>query len=313
MWTVQEDDDLRREAMQWLAARTNDGSGSIPWDELTQDFFFHGQRQPLKDRMAGIYKPRKAVAALSITTAFRREGRDRPYDDGPGPDEYLRYMWRGDDPMHSDNRALRAAMEQRLPLIWFIGIAQGIYTPIFPVYLIDEDETRQQFVVSADPTQNIGSTEQNEGLRRYRYQLTKTRLHQPLFRSKVMLAYRTQCAVCALRHNSLLDAAHIVGDSEEGGIAAVRNGMALCKIHHAAYDAGILGVSPDLQVAIREDILEEVDGPVLEYGLKRLHGHKLRVVPSSRAEKPDRDLLGQHFEKFRTAKRPAPFRYDVGM
>ena len=44
----------------------------------------------------------------------------------------------------------------------------------------------------------------------------------------------------------------------------MRNGLALCKIHHAAYDSRILGVSPDLVVQIRADILDETDGPLLE-------------------------------------------------
>lgn len=66
----------------------------------------------------------------------------------------------------------------------------------------------------------------------------------------------------------MLDAAHIVSDSEEAGIPTVRNDLAMCKVHHAAYDAHIMGVSPDYVVEIRPDLLAEVDGPMLQYGLK---------------------------------------------
>ena len=38
------------------------------------------------------------------------------------------------------------------------------------------------------------------------------------------------------------------------------NVLSLCKIHHAAYDKNILGISPDYQVKVRIDILDEVDG-----------------------------------------------------
>ncbi|WFR74686.1 HNH endonuclease signature motif containing protein [Prescottella defluvii] len=59
-----------------------------------------------------------------------------------------------------------------------------------------------------------------------------------------MRAYETRCAVCSLAHGSLLDAAHIVSDGHDAGIASVRNGLALCKIHHAAFDVRILGITP---------------------------------------------------------------------
>lgn len=51
-----------------------------------------------------------------------------------------------------------------------------------------------------------------------------------------------------------------LGDAE-GGEPVVPNGMALCKLHHAAFDRNILDVRPDLRVAIRQDVLEEIDAP----------------------------------------------------
>lgn len=58
-----------------------------------------------------------------------------------------------------------------------------------------------------------------------------------------MYAYSLRCAICALKHAKLLDAAHIVADSK-GGSAQVSNGLSLCKLHHGAFDAKILGVTP---------------------------------------------------------------------
>ena len=77
--------------------------------------------------------------------------------------------------------------------------------------------------------------------------------------------------------------------------------MALCKIHHAAYDATILGIRPNVVVEIRADLLEEIDGPMLEHGLKGRHGQRLMVVPTVRAERPDRDLLDERYSAFRAA------------
>lgn len=129
----------------------------------------------------------------------------------------------------------------------------------------------------------------------------RQRLHQPVFRSMVMRAYETQCAVYPLRHTQLLDAAHIVPDANQDGIAAVRNGLALCKIHHAAYDAGILGIAPSYEAAIRHDVLAEVDGPLFDYGIKGLHGQFLMVLPQRRADRPGRDLLESRFMRFLSA------------
>lgn len=215
----------------------------------------------------------------------------------------MRSKWRGDDPDHPENRALREAMLRRVPLIWFWGVGPALYKPVYPVYLIGEEVAQQQFVVATDGLQHLQATESpmEEVLRRYLRQETYRRLHQPVFRSMVMRAYESRCAVCQLRHSPLLDAAHIVEDRHERGIASVRNGLALCKIHHAAYDVGILGLTPELRVEVRADILDEVDGPLLEHGIKKLHGQPLMVVPRRRADRPDPELLQIHYERFRAS------------
>jgi HNH endonuclease len=293
---------LRREAERWLTVRTHDGQVPISSADLL-DFEFDGERYRLMDAQRGIRKPRDLSAALSIRTVYAADDRQRPYEDAVGPDGLLRYKWRGEDADHSENRALREAMRAGLPLIWFFGIAPGVYKPVFPVYLLWEEPDRQQFVIDPDVARGLverdGSV--SEPLRRYILRETRQRLHQPVFRATVLRAYETRCAVCALGHRELLDAAHIVPDREDGGIAAVRNGLALCKIHHAAYDSGVLGIRPDLVVQIRADLLAEIDGPMLEHGLKGRHGQPLMVLPRTRAERPDRDLLEQRYTGFRSA------------
>ena len=84
-------------------------------------------------------------------------------------------------------------------------------------------------------------------------------------------------------------------------VAAVATAWALCTIHHAAYDCHVLGVRPDLVVEIRADLLEEVDGPMLEHGLKGRHGQRLMVLPAMRAERPDPELLDRRYREFRAA------------
>lgn len=116
-----------------------------------------------------------------------------------------------------------------------------------------------------------------------------------------MLAYETKCAVCTLAHRELLDAAHIVADNDPRGLPVIQNGLALCKIHHAAYDRNILGIRPDYAVEIHQRLLDEIDGPMLTHGIQGHHGERLRQLPRIRAERPDPDRLEQRYLQFRAA------------
>jgi putative restriction endonuclease len=209
---------LRMEAQRWLTVRTNDGQVPISSSDLL-DFEVDGQPFRLMDAQRGIRKPRELSSALSIRTVYTVEGKERPYADEVGPDGLLRYKWRGDDPDHAENRALRAAMNEQAPLIWFFGVAPGVYKPIYPVYLLWEEQELHQFIIDPDVARGLVSqgSQITQQVRRYIIRQTKQRLHQPVFRATVLRAYETRCAVCALRHAELLDAAHIVPDSHEAG------------------------------------------------------------------------------------------------
>jgi putative restriction endonuclease len=115
-----------------------------------------------------------------------------------------------------------------------------------------------------------------------------------------MRAYQHTCAVCQLKRRELLDAAHILGDREESGLPEMTNGVALCKIHHAAFDSHILGIRPDYVVEIRDDVLAEVDGPMLQFGLQATHGQTL-LLPERRNDRPSPGLLEIRYERFRQA------------
>ena len=75
------------------------------------------------------------------------------------------------------------------------------------------------------------------------------------------------------------------------------NGLALCKIHHASYDRNLLGITPDYEVRINQDLLNEVDGPMLRHGLQDMHGRRI-AVPKRKTEWPDRDRLAVRFTEF---------------
>jgi putative restriction endonuclease len=290
---------IRFAAQRWLDDQRDRGAEFWTQKQLA-DFEFDGSRLPLMDLQRGIRKPAGMVAALSMRTVYRPAGANRPYEDGVGIDGLLRYMWRGSDPNHSENRALRAAMDHQLPLIWFRGFSAGLYAASYPVYLVAEEPAQQQFVVALGEDQRMVGVGHAADpiLRAYVERMTRQRLHQPAFRAGIMRAYSTRCAVCSFRHGNMLDAAHITADAHADGDPVTSNGLALCKIHHAAYDANILGIRPDLTIEIRADVLEEIDGPMLQYGIQAHHGRSLMVVPQSRRDRPASDRLATRYAEF---------------
>jgi len=180
----------------------------------------------------------------------------------------------------------------------------GLLPGGFPVYVLREEPEQHRCGVAPDSLRELGSLASpvERELRHYLLRETRYRVHQPRFRATVLRAYEERCAVCNIGHARLLDAAHMVADKEDGGQPVVTNGLAMCKIHHAAYDAHILGIRPDLVVQIRVDILAEVDGPMLQYGLQGgRHNQPLMAVPRRRAQRPDPDRLQVAFDAFRAA------------
>lgn len=250
---------------------------------------------------SGIWKPAGFRAALSIRTTFTPPDRPPPYEDDLAPDGLLRYKYRGTDPGHSDNRALRSAMESGVPLIYFVGVDRGVYVPVYPVWIAAEDPDRLEFAVSVDEAQQfLDLSDRDAPSRRYAHRLTLARLHQPVFRSRVLHAYGSRCAICRLHQARLVDAAHIIPDGRPLGDPVVPNGLSLCKIHHAAYDADLLAVRPDLVVEVAPRILQERDGPMLLHGLQEMDGRRIEV-PARRSARPDPERLDVRYREFRTA------------
>lgn len=291
---------LRREAIAWVLAQSAAGLGEIHHTQLASVPLMSGSLR-LKNPQRGIWRPAGWDAALSIVTTYRRRAADRPYDDAPGVDGLWRYKWMGQDPNHPDNVGLRSAMRSRVPLIWFIGVDRGTYIAVAPVWILAEEPGSQQFVVAVERSQRLPASE--AGLpaaieRQWVAVESRRRVHQPLFRRDVLHAYASHCAVCRIQHAPLLDAAHIIPDTAPHGDAMVTNGLALCKIHHAAYDSNILGITPEYRVQIQHAVLQEQDGPMLQHGLQELHGQQLLWVPHVKHKQPDPDRLAERYREF---------------
>ncbi len=253
---------------------------------------------------SGIWKPEMLSLPISLTTAPPKAGKAPPYEDGVGADGLLRYRYQGTDPENHFNSGVREVFRRQLPLIYFLGVDKGRYTAFWPCFVVEDHPELLSVSVALNDAGSVGidlaNSDEPELERAYARRLTLQRLHQAGFRERVLRAYRQACAVCHLRHAQLLDAAHIVADRDPLGAPVVSNGMALCKIHHAAFDGHILGIRPDYVVEIREEILREHDGPMLRHGLQELHGSTLSV-PTKASDRPGVELLEIRYEEFRRA------------
>ena len=89
-------------------------------------------------------------------------------------------------------------------------------------------------------------------------------------------------------------------DQHLRGEPVVPNGLALCKLHHGAYDAHLIRIRPDFTVDVSQRLMAEHDGPTLEHGLKAFAGRALHL-PRKPEQHPDQDRLGYRYELFRRA------------
>ncbi len=286
---------LRREIIAAALIKRADATGGyVRWLDLTEFALPDGTVERLVDPgRGGIWNPRGYAATLTIVTSP-----DGPYPDREIDGGLLQYSYQK-GPEGGKNLKLRAAMELGLPVIRLNKIGPNAYNPIYPVFVVGDNPIVREFTLTVDEV--LRSVPVGHELspieKAYAARIVQQRVHQPAFRAQVMLAYDGRCTVCSLKHPELLDAAHIIEDGQPGGDPVVTNGLSLCKIHHAAYDRQLMGISPEYIVEINTDLLNEVDGPMLRHGLQEMHGRPL-MTPTRRQDQPDPDRLEQRYSRF---------------
>lgn len=121
------------------------------------------------------------------------------------------------------------------------------------------------------------------------------RVRSSAFPKKVTSAYDGRCALCGKSRESPngtidIEAAHIY-PKRANGRDNVRNGLALCRLHHWAFDTGWLAVSDDYRVLV-------ADRPDLEgyEEFAALEGDSL-TLPSDEDLQPHATFLAAHRER----------------
>ena len=293
------DEDVRSRCFAALDVLRAQYGPDIPYSVLMKGFAYAGGGPvPFLNRSYGIYRSRmqRGNAALSINSSFK----PKRYRDEETADGVLYHYQDGPIDNHY-NAWLRNAYALRVPLVYFIGTRPNWYRPEYPAFVDEDDPAERRVLITFgkmrgpyDERESTYIDDDNE--RGYVVRQVKQRVHQAQFRGVVLPAYHDRCAICRLKEIRLLDAAHIVGDSEERGDPVVSNGLSLCTIHHRAFDQDLVGISPDYEVRVSPRLLDEEDGPMLEI-LKGSHGVTIDL-PKRRTARPDPDRLAIRFEQF---------------
>ena len=293
-----QDDDIRSSCFATLDVLSAQYGEEIPYPGvLSTGFSFRGGKIPFLSTQKGIYRAaaQTGPAALSVQTSWKS-----PYGDTATDSGYV-YAYRAGSVDQPDNRALRAAYQLQAPIVHYVATRPNFYKPIYPCFIVEDDPVEGRVLIS--PGRMGGDFDEREPLpildpieRKYVFRQTKVRVHQARFRGQVVPAYGERCAICRLKEGRLLDAAHIVGDTEEQGQPVISNGLSLCSIHHRAFDHDLVGISPDYEVRVARRLLDDEDGPMLEL-LKGFHEQPI-ALPLKPGWKPDKERLASRFERF---------------
>lgn len=287
--------------------RLSELHGNLSSQHLADGFQFGNERIRFVNPQRGIFKPRQMRHLLSIRTVFAAKGRRVWYDDQRevhqqifSGDDTVAYSFMGENPDAADNRWLRDAMDLQIPIVYFLGVAPRLYDALVPTFIVDWNPTSLSVKLAFAASEVATAAPQTATERRYALRQVKQRLHQASFRQMVISAYDGKCAISGLPEPLLLDAAHIMNDgNEQYGQPIVSNGIPLSKIHHAAFDAQLIGIDPDFKVHVSRKLFDLRDGPTLE-ALRQFDTHALHL-PRRQKDRPDRDRLAMRFEKFKAA------------
>ena len=113
--------------------------------------------------------------------------------------------------------------------------------------------------IGQDPD-SLDDTQINENIdepRRYGVVSTRRALRQIDFRARVLTAYSQRCAMCGIQLR-MLDGAHILPAAHPDSSDGTDNGVALCALHHRAFDRAFVTFGPDFRIRLNGGMVEEL-------------------------------------------------------
>lgn len=139
-------------------------------------------------------------------------------------------------------------------LLWYIESGAPLHNAEEDALAVGEltvatPEAEREFLDSAES--EIASA------RRYDLVETMRAFREAQFRPNVLYAFGYKCCVCEC-DLKLVDAAHIVPVSHPESTDEITNGLALCRLHHGAYDNALLGVQSNYSIIINETAIQRL-------------------------------------------------------
>lgn len=188
----------------------------------------------------------------------------------------------------SEGREVTVAVRPEF-LPWYVESGEALHDA-------DTDATHVADLIDAKPEDEAAFVEQattaDEQARRVQLIETVRAFRDARFRPEVLRAYSYRCAVCGTALK-LVDAAHIVPVNHPQGSNEITNGLALCRLHQAAYDTGLMGVRSDYKVIMNHDAAGRLRHVRLDGGLDAFSRALPAVIttPATIELRPDPDRL----------------------
>lgn len=286
-------------------------------DSLTQDEIEDAYNTGFGYRISGI-NPRRDDHDRRYILLFANE--DGPYGDSvtQGRFEYIGEGLEGDQNEDSPgNSTLIDARTSDIPIHFFYKRAEEVdweYQGLVDVidYEFQEQDGREVLVFTLEHQEQEDESESSaEEIEEERSQLQRATESEPqliedeeqytesrrrardaAFTQLVRDAYDEQCAICGSARespsgNPEVEAAHIY-PKRDGGSDDVRNGIALCKLHHWGFDSGWLSLSDDHEILVTE--ASDRNG---YHEFKQLEGRQIRL-PDEEDAQPHPMFLEEH-------------------
>lgn len=113
------------------------------------------------------------------------------------------------------------------------------------------------------------------------------RLRSNDFRKRVLGAYTQRCAICGVQLK-LIDAAHIVPVYHQRSTDETCNGLALCALHHRAYDQALVTVDESYAIVFNRAQAKQLKNLELDSGAEKFELNLLKEIltPHAIADRP---------------------------
>lgn len=121
---------------------------------------------------------------------------------------------------------------------------------------------------------------------------TRKAVRDAQFRRRVLAAYEHRCAMCGVQLR-LLDAAHILPVDQSGSTDDTTNGVALCALHHRAYDRALVCFDPHFSIKVNDKQINELSDLSLTGGLRQFRTalKPSLLLPANRRDHPQRAFV----------------------